>query len=43
MHEAAFSTIHFVIRLSATAGQDATSVEILRDEPVKDELVPDQK
>jgi hypothetical protein len=43
MHEAAFSTIHFVIRLSATVGQDATSVEILRDEPVKDELVPDQK
>ena len=43
MHETAFSTIHFVIRLTATAGQDPTSVEILRDEPMKDELVPDQK
>jgi hypothetical protein len=43
MHETAFSTIHFAIRLTATAGEDPTSVEILRDEPMKDELVPDQK
>ncbi len=43
MHETAFSTIHFVIRLIATAGQDPTSVEILRDEPMKDEVVPAQE
>ncbi len=42
MHEAPFSTIHFVIRLTAMAGQDPTSVEILRDEPMKDEVVPAQ-
>jgi hypothetical protein len=42
MHETAFSTIHFAIRLIATAGQDPTSVEILRDEPMKDEVVPAQ-
>ena len=43
MHETAFSTIHFVIRLTATAGEDPTSVELLREEPMKDELVADQK
>ena len=42
MHETAFSTIHFAIRLTATTGQDPTSVEILREEPMKDELVPAQ-
>jgi hypothetical protein len=42
MHEAPFSTIHFVIRLTATAGQDPTGIEILRDEPIKDEVVPAQ-
>jgi hypothetical protein len=42
MHEAAFATVHFVIRLTATAGQDPTSVKILRDEPVKDDVVPAQ-
>jgi hypothetical protein len=41
MHESAFSTIHFAIRLTATAGQ--ASVEVVRDEPIKEELVPAQK
>jgi hypothetical protein len=42
MHESAFSTIHFAIRLTATVGQDPMSVEIVRDEPMKDERVPAQ-
>jgi hypothetical protein len=42
MHESAFSTIHFAIRLTATVGQDPMSVEIVRDEPMKDERVPVQ-
>jgi hypothetical protein len=42
MHEMAFSTIHFAIRLTATVGQDPKSVEIARDEPMKEERVPAQ-
>jgi hypothetical protein len=42
MHETAFATVHFVVRLTATAGQDPASVEILRDEAMKDEVVPAQ-
>lgn len=42
MHEAALSTIHFAIRLTATVGQDPVSVEIVRDEPMSEERVPTQ-
>jgi hypothetical protein len=43
MHEMAFSGIHFAVRLTATAGQDPAGAEIVRDEPMRDELVPEQK
>jgi len=42
MHEMAFSTIHFAIRLTAKVGQDPVSVEIARDEPMTDERVRSQ-
>ena len=42
MHETAFSSIHFAIRLSATVGKDPVTVEIARDEPIKEERVPSQ-
>jgi hypothetical protein len=43
MHEAGFSTIHFAVRLTATAGQDSVSVEIMRDEAIRNELMPATK
>jgi hypothetical protein len=43
MHEVAFSTIHFAVRLTATAGQDPVGVELMQDVPMKDELVPAQQ
>jgi hypothetical protein len=42
MHETAFSGIHFAVRLIATAGPGAASVEIVRDEAMKEELVREQ-
>jgi hypothetical protein len=39
MHETAFSAIHFVIRLFATVAPDGVSVEIARDEPMREERV----
>lgn len=42
MHEMAFSSIHFAIRLTATVGQDPVAVEIVRDEPMQEERVPAQ-
>jgi hypothetical protein len=42
MHEMAFSNIHFAIRLTAAVGQDPVTVEIARDEPIKEERVPSQ-
>jgi hypothetical protein len=43
MHETAFSGIHFVVRVSARAGQDAASVEIVGNEPMTDVLRPAQE
>jgi hypothetical protein len=40
MHEMAFSSIHFAVRLVATIGQDRTRVEIISDEPITKERVP---
>jgi hypothetical protein len=40
MHQIAFSTIHFAVRLTATVGQDPVRVEIIRDKPMTNELVP---
>lgn len=42
MHEVPFSTIHFVVRLSATAGQGA-SVDLARDVPMQPDLAPGSK
>jgi hypothetical protein len=42
MHQTAFSTIHFAIRLTATVGRGSASAEIVRDEPMKEERVPAQ-
>jgi hypothetical protein len=39
MHEAAFSTIHFAVRLTATASDDPAGIDVLEDEPMKDELI----
>jgi hypothetical protein len=43
MHEAAFSDINFAVRLTAAIGQDHTSVEILREAPMKEERIPAQQ
>ena len=40
MHEAAFSAIHFAVRLTATVGPDRTGVKVVREEPMKEERVP---
>ena len=40
MHEAAFSTIHFAVRLTATAGDDPANIEIVQEEPMKDGACP---
>jgi hypothetical protein len=42
MHEMAFSTIHFTVRLTATASRDTAGAEIVRDEPMGDEVVSAQ-
>jgi hypothetical protein len=42
MHEMAFSSIHFAVRLVATVGQDRTSVDIISDEPITEERVPEE-
>ncbi|HEY4041767.1 MAG TPA: hypothetical protein VGM32_07965 [Rhodopila sp.] len=43
MHETAFSAVHFLVRLSATAGPDAANVEIVRDVPMQPALVAAQQ
>ena len=43
MHEAAFSAIHFSVRLIATVGKDAKGIDILRNAPMQQESVPAQK
>jgi hypothetical protein len=42
MHEMAFSTIHFAVRLTAKANTDTAGVELVRDEPMGDEVVSGQ-
>ncbi len=42
MHQAAFSTIHFDVRLTATIGKEGGHGEIVRDEPMSEERVPAQ-
>jgi hypothetical protein len=42
MHEAAFSSIHFAVRLFARASQDAASAEVVRDAPMQEALVAAQ-
>lgn len=42
MHEAAFSAIHFAIRLTATVRQASLSVEVVREEPMTKESIPAQ-
>jgi hypothetical protein len=40
MHQIPFSDIHFAVRLTATVGQNATKVEILPEQPMKQDRVP---
>jgi hypothetical protein len=40
MHQIPFSDIHFAVRLTATVGQNPTKVEILPEQPMKQDRVP---
>ena len=40
MHQIPFSDIHFAVRLTATVGQNPTHVEILPEQPMKQDRVP---
>ena len=40
MHQIPFSDIHFAVRLTATVGPNSTKVEILPEQPMKEERVP---
>jgi hypothetical protein len=37
MHETPFSTIHFVVRLTAAIGQDSTRIELIADAPMTED------
>ena len=40
MHQIPFSDIHFAVRLTATVGHNPTKVEILPEQPMKQDRVP---
>jgi hypothetical protein len=40
MHQIPFSDIHFAVRLTAAVGHDPTNVEILPEQPMKQDRVP---
>jgi hypothetical protein len=40
MHEAPFSSINFVVRLTAEVARDPSPVELMRDQPMKNESMP---
>jgi hypothetical protein len=40
MHQIPFSDIHFAVRLTATVGHNPTNVEILPEQPMKQDRVP---